>query len=263
MSIVKLGQTATELKNAINNKFSDIDNEKASKIEVNQLATGKVDKTQIKDSLTDNNSVTIPSTKAVNLGLNSINNKIGNKNGIASLDDTGKVPSSQLPSYVDDIVEGYYNEFYDGFFRSGRTEDADNIIKGETSKIYVCLITNKTYRYSGDIYVEISASLALGETSSTAYSGLKGKENKEEISRLSEFVTDLSNSTLHKAIIRANLLSGIGYVVEFGFRSVYSIMIFNSNREQVFCKINMSEENPIITSDITLQNVYILGIGML
>lgn len=94
----------------------------------------------------------------------------GAVNGLAELDSNGKVPSSQLPSYVDDIVEGYLNsgKFYK---ESGHT----TVITGETGKIYIDLHTNKTYRWSGSAYVVISETLALGETSSTAYRGDRGK----------------------------------------------------------------------------------------
>lgn len=85
----------------------------------------------------------------------------GANNGVAELDSTGKVPSSQLPSYVDDVLE-YNNK---SSFPS----------TGETGKIYIAKDTNKTYRWSGSAYVEISESLALGETSSTAYRGDRGK----------------------------------------------------------------------------------------
>ena len=85
----------------------------------------------------------------------------GAKNGVASLDENGLVPSSQLPSYVDDVLE------YDKL--------ASFPAAGEAGKIYVAQNTNKTYRWSGTAYVEISASLALGETSSTAYRGDRGK----------------------------------------------------------------------------------------
>lgn len=85
----------------------------------------------------------------------------GAANGVASLDSAGKVPSSQLPSYVDDVLEYSAKSSFPS--------------TGETGKIYVDTSTNKTYRWSGSAYVEISASLALGETSSTAYYGDKGK----------------------------------------------------------------------------------------
>jgi hypothetical protein len=90
-----------------------------------------------------------------------ITNTIGQNNGIASLGADGKVPANQLPSYVDDVLE--YNNLA-GFPATG-----------EDGKIYVAKDTNKTYRWSSTQYVEISASLALGETSSTAFAGDKGK----------------------------------------------------------------------------------------
>ena len=73
----------------------------------------------------------------------------------------GKIPTSQLPSYVDDVLE------YANLSAFPAT--------GETGKIYLTLDTNLTYRWSGTAYVEISKSLALGETSSTAYRGDRGK----------------------------------------------------------------------------------------
>ena len=85
----------------------------------------------------------------------------GAASGVAELDANGKVPSSQLPSFVDDVLE------YNGTSSFPTT--------GEAGKIYVDTSTNKTYRWGGSSYTEISASLALGETSSTAYRGDRGK----------------------------------------------------------------------------------------
>ena len=73
----------------------------------------------------------------------------------------GKVPTSQLPAFVDDVLEF---AALSGFPTAG-----------ESGKIYVALDTNKTYRWSGTGYVEISASIALGETAATAYRGDRGK----------------------------------------------------------------------------------------
>lgn len=96
----------------------------------------------------------------------------GAKSGLAELDANGKVPAAQLPSYVDDVIEAYKSgaDFYED---SAHT--AAKKITGESGKIYVDLHTNVTYRWSGTAYVEISASLALGETDSTAYRGDRGK----------------------------------------------------------------------------------------
>ncbi len=85
----------------------------------------------------------------------------GAANGYAPLDASAKVPASHLPSYVDDVEE-YAN--LAGFPAIG-----------EAGKIYIAKDTNVVYRWSGTGYVEISASLALGETSGTAYRGDRGK----------------------------------------------------------------------------------------
>lgn len=88
-------------------------------------------------------------------------NQKGASGGVAELDSTGRVPSTQLPSYVDDVAE------YASLSNFPQT--------GEDGKIYIAEDTNLTYRWSGSQYVEISPSLALGETSSTAYRGDRGK----------------------------------------------------------------------------------------
>lgn len=85
----------------------------------------------------------------------------GQPDGLAELDETGRVPSSQLPSYVDDVID---------------VDTYSNLPNpGESGKIYITTDNNKQYRWSGTGYAEISSSLALGETSSTAYRGDRGK----------------------------------------------------------------------------------------
>lgn len=108
--------------------------------------------------------------------------EMGVAGGVATLDGTGKVPSSQLPSYVDDVLE--------------YTNKSTFPTTGETGKIYVDTSTNKTYRWSGTTYVEISASLALGETSSTAYAGDKGKALATQVSALENTVRNIPDITL-------------------------------------------------------------------
>ena len=110
----------------------------------------------------------------------------------ANLSDNGKVPANQLPSYVDDVLEyGTLSTFP---------------VTGETDKIYVAQDTNLTYRWSGTRYVEISQSIALGETSTTAYPGNKGKANEEaiinEISRAQREEQSIQDS-IDEEIVRA------------------------------------------------------------
>ena len=76
---------------------------------------------------------------------------VGAASGVASLDSSGKVPTSQLPSYVDDVIEGYFS---DGVFYSDSSHTT--AMTGETGKIYIDLSTEKCYRFGGSAYVEIS-----------------------------------------------------------------------------------------------------------
>lgn len=89
---------------------------------------------------------------------------------------TGTIAAANLPSFVDDVLEGYYGSdgvFYKNYDTS--TKKYSDAYTGETGKIYVNLNDNKTYRWSGSAYVVISETIALGETSSTAYRGDRGK----------------------------------------------------------------------------------------
>lgn len=108
-----------------------------------------------------------------------INNKVkdyiplsqkGVANGVVPLDGNALISSLYLPSYVDDVLE------FDSISAFPTT--------GERGKIYVALDSNLTYRWTGSQYTEISKSLALGETSETAYPGNKGKENRDSIDAL-------------------------------------------------------------------------------
>lgn len=94
---------------------------------------------------------------------------MGAASGVATLDENGMVPASQLPSYVDDVVEVTVAEDKTSATIGGET------VTPESGKIYVDITTEKTYRWSGSMYVEISSSIALGETASTAFAGDKGK----------------------------------------------------------------------------------------
>ena len=106
----------------------------------------------------------------------------GQANGVAELDESGLVPASQLPSYVDDVIDAYVRT-------AGTALNADWLsaesaegaaLTPEANKIYVIVsegeYQNRTYRWSGTTYVEISASLALGTTSSTAFRGDYGQQ---------------------------------------------------------------------------------------
>lgn len=138
------------------------------------VGTLKTDMTTVKGAVTTIQGNYVPKTRKINGKALSADitlvasdvkaiptSQKGTANGVAELDANGLVLSSQLPSYVDDVLE------YDT-----KTDFPTN---GESGKIYIATDTNLQYRWTGTQYVEISSSLALGETSSTAYRGDRGK----------------------------------------------------------------------------------------
>lgn len=140
------------------------------------------------------------------VGLSNVTNdaqvkrsEMGKAGGVATLDSVGKVPSAQLPSYVDDVLEVrdfvggkaniptsgltvgwlYYVTGEKKIYRATSATAVDGGSTPETGKIYVTADDNKTYRWSGSDLVEISKSIGLGETAGTAYDGKKGADLKK------------------------------------------------------------------------------------
>lgn len=132
----------------------------------------------------------------------------GANSGVATLGADGKVPASQLPSFVDDVIdlidiaatapehcaEGdkYYNSTSKKIFTATGTDTwGETGADPEGGKIYITTDDEKTYRWSGSTMAEISAGLALGETQGTAYEGSKGAANALAIQ------THTSNTDIH------------------------------------------------------------------
>jgi len=137
--------------------------------------------------------------KQANLGYTpeDENNK-GQANGYAPLDANAKVPAAHLPAYVDDVLES--------------ADFASLPASGETSIIYVTLDDNITYRWTGSGYVEISKSLALGETSSSAYRGDRGK-----IAYDHSQITDANphQTTFEQLLAKPTTIAGFGITDAF------------------------------------------------
>lgn len=114
----------------------------------------------------------------------------GAVSGVASLDESGRVPAAQLPSYVDDVLE--------------YTTVSAFPAQGEAGKIYVATQTNLTYRWSGTGYVEISPSLALGGTSSTAFPGDRGVTLETKVSGILDGGLKVANATIADTALEAN-----------------------------------------------------------
>lgn len=154
-----------------------------------------------------------------------INNAKGVANGFATLDQTGKVPANQLPSYVDDVIElenvvatnptqgmtvgkKWYNRVSNKIF-TATSATAGTESTPEADKIYVVISNNTAMRWSGTVLVPIGNSLTLGETASTAYRGDRGKElydwmlntvqeatNKIRLNNIPRYVVAKNNDSL-------------------------------------------------------------------
>ena len=137
---------------------------------------------------------------------------------------TGIIPAANLPSFVDDVLEGYYGSdgvFYKNYDTS--TKKYSDAYTGETGKIYVNLNDNKNYRWSGSAYVVVSETIALGETSSTAYRGDRGKVAYDHSQKTGNphgttkadlglgNVENKSSATIRGELTKANVTTALGY----------------------------------------------------
>ena len=126
----------------------------------------------------------------------------GQANGFASLDGNGLVPSSQLPSYVDDVIEAYatYEVSETGKLSNIKLysdEAHENPITGESGKIYLNITPGQPpyqFRWSGTQFVDSNtSSLILGEVTGTAYDGAKGKSLADWRKALRDNLTNYSH----------------------------------------------------------------------
>lgn len=174
-----------------NNKIINVDllNDFAKKMwgKISTKLSSKVDTTTTVNGKPLSGNITINATDVQAIPAS----QKGAANGVAGLGEDGKVPASQLPSYVDDVVEGYLHT--DGAFY--KEAEHTTKITAESDKIYVDIATNKTYRWSGSACVGIGSDLALGETASTAYAGNKGKANADEIAKIKNGSTVVPKAT--------------------------------------------------------------------
>lgn len=117
----------------------------------------------------------------------------GKANGLASLGSDGKVPSEQLPSYVDDVIDVYatYDKSPTGDLSNiSLFADADHNtpITGEAGKIYQNVTTGEPgyqFRWTGTTWSPIfSGGVVIGEISGTAYDGAKGKTTTDVVKSL-------------------------------------------------------------------------------
>lgn len=168
---------ATETANSL--KFLRNDNKWA---EIQSATTSQKGVVQLTDSTSTTSSTVAATATAVKAAYDKANHQhpyvptanVGKANGVASLDETGKVPSTQLPSYVDDVID------CKTVTDTEATDSTGTKITPESGKIYIVVDATQTnvgsiYRWSGTKYVSIPNGMALGTTANTAFPGDKGQ----------------------------------------------------------------------------------------
>ena len=153
-----------------------------------------------------------PTLTKADVGLGNVTNEAqiplsqkGAANGVATLTENGKVPASQLPTYVDDVLEGTLVSPTEFTLNEGQQGEVK-----QSGVVYVDTITNKSYRWSGLQYVMTGSDLALGETSSTAYAGDKGKQVTDRVAEVysaNSVVNGLSDITIDSDDTEGQFLS--------------------------------------------------------
>lgn len=181
----------------LSNRIDDLDNKIDKEIADREAEIDRIENKfdGVTDKLEEALQKEIEDRKAgdttITNSLNAFISTKGQPGGLAELDSTGKVPAAQLPSYVDDVLE---------FSTKAQFPQI-----GETGKIYVSKDTNLTYRWTGTQYLEISQSLALGETPSTAYPGDKGKANRDALNSMPTKLTSyLTPTTSTGELVKIN-----------------------------------------------------------
>lgn len=204
------------LKTQLDTLSSKVDKEITDRGSADAALGAKIDK-EIQDRTTADTALKTKLTGDIQGVQDALDEFIATKaqaNGLASLDENGKVPANQLPSYVDDVIDVYAT--YD----KSPTGELSNIalfadaahntpIVGEAGKIYQNVTDGEPgyqFRWSGTTWVPIvSGGVVIGEITGTAYDGAKGKTTTDNLNALMAFnpirlisiVTDASKATLN------------------------------------------------------------------
>lgn len=203
------------LKTQLDTLSSKVDKEITDRGSADAALGAKIDK-EIQDRTTADTALKTELTGDIQGVQDALDEFIATKaqaNGLASLDENGKVPANQLPSYVDDVIDVYAT--YD----KSPTGELSNIalfadaahntpIVGEAGKIYQNVTDGEPgyqFRWSGTTWVPIvSGGVVIGEIPGTAYDGAKGKTTTDNLNtlkafnpiRLTDIVTDTSKATI-------------------------------------------------------------------
>lgn len=204
------------LKTQLDTLSSKVDKEITDRGSADAALGAKIDK-EIQDRTTADTALKTELTEDIQGVQDALDEFIATKaqaNGLASLDENGKVPANQLPSYVDDVIDVYatYDKSPTGEFSNIAlfADAAHNTpIVGEAGKIYQNVTDGEPgyqFRWSGTTWVPIvSGGVVIGEITGTAYDGAKGKTTTDNLNALMAFnpirlisiVTDASKAAIN------------------------------------------------------------------
>lgn len=179
-----------------------------------EIADRKAADATLQSNLDQVESELTTAIETVDTNLATFKNTKAKANGLASLDENGKVPATQLPSYVDDVVDVYatYDKSATGEISNiALFEDAahNTPITGEAGKIYQNVTTGEPgyqFRWTGTTWsLIVSGGVVIGEITGTAYDGAKGKTTTDNLNALMAFnpirlisiVTDASKAAIN------------------------------------------------------------------
>lgn len=177
----------------------------------------------------------------------------GQANGVASLDGDGKVPSAQLPSYVDDVVDAY--------IVSGATAlsagwlsatSGGSALTPETGKIYVVLTSgeyqNKTYRWSGTTYVEISSAPGQATESTAGIAALATQTEVNTGTNDTKIVTPLKLATYTNGMAKKSTYTNTALTASSG---VCTWTITDAKAPDCICRIRETSGGAEVECDVT------------
>lgn len=171
---------------------------------------GKIYQLASDDYTNEDNWIPIGDTSEISSKLQDFINSKGSANGIASLDEQGVVPSAQLPSYVDDVIDVYatYDKSAEGVLSNIQlfsNQEKTTPITPESGKIYIDVEGNYQFRWTGTQYTTVGAPTVLGEVTGTAYDGGKGKALADRVNKIpNKIITDTKSITYGPSQIALN-----------------------------------------------------------
>nr|DAU28818.1 MAG TPA: hypothetical protein [Caudoviricetes sp.] len=138
----------------------------------------------------------------------------GKPGGVPTLDSNGQIPSSQLPTYVDDVIDGYVvgaTPFAADWL--SKTPNGAPLTP-ERDKIYIVVsegeYINIEYRWSGTVYAELGKTTPLSDTTGQGTNiGMTQKAITDELAKKQDALAIYTVNTTAEVTIPADDLAKI------------------------------------------------------